>query len=280
MVHRVALVVHPNRAEAAECAGKAAVFFREHGISVFFPQQNEAACSGENTVILTFGGDGTLLIGAGYALQYHAPLLGINLGTVGFLTEGEPEQLSEMLHKLIEENYETEERRLLRVKVGDGRQTFLALNDAVVTRGGFARLIRVDARVNGEHLGTFTADGMIAATPTGSTGYALSAGGPIVAPGVHCMIIAPVCPHSLQRSSFVVPDRSVIDFHLQANRTQTAELQIDGRSCATLRAGDAVHITGADQTIQLIRMKPYRFFIVTQKKLNEWSGSMEGGELI
>ena len=278
MLDQIALVIHPDRAEAAVCADQAAAFLIRQGISVFYPQRGESASRDRNTVILTFGGDGTLLAGIEFAIAYDAPLLGINLGTVGFLTEGEPNQLFNMINRLIEGNYETEERHLLRVSLQDGSLTFLALNDAVVTRGGFARLIRVETRVNGEYLGTFTADGMIAATPTGSTGYALSAGGPVIAPGVHCMVIAPVCPHSLQRSSFVVPDRSDVRFYLQSQRIQTAELQIDGRSRATLQAGESVHITGDDRTIRLIRMKPYLFFSLTQKKLNEWSGSTEGEE--
>ena len=152
-----------------------------------------------------------------------------------------------------------------------------AFNDAVVTRGGYARLIRVETFVNGEYLGTCTADGIIASTPTGSTGYALSAGGPVTDPSVHCIIMTPVCAHSLQHASYVISDRSVIRFHLRPDRKHSAELQIDGVSRCPLQAGDTVSVTGASQSLRLIRFQPCRFFTLTRKKLNEWSSDEQGG---
>ena len=276
MLKTAALVVHPDRPRAAETAGAAEQLFLRKGIHVLYPQR-EPADGKRAEAVLTFGGDGTLLIGAGYALQYRAPLLGFHLGTLGFLTEGKTEMLPEIIDRLIRGEYETETRGLLEVRVGKDGPTFRAVNDAVVTRGGFARLIRVDTEVNGEYLGTFTADGMIAATPTGSTGYALSAGGPVVAPEVPSTVITPVCPHIFQRSSYIVPDKALVRFHLQEERKQSAELQIDGQSRATLASGDDVWVRGSGETLQLIRMEPYRFFTLTRKKLNEWSNNEEKG---
>jgi len=112
---------------------------------------------------------------------------------------------------------------------------------------------------------------MIASTPTGSTGYSLSAGGPVVAPGVACTVITPICPHSFQRPSFVVPDQATVRFHLLASRQQSAELQIDGQHRCMLTAGSNVWITGAEETLQLVRLRVPQFFTLSMKKLNEWS---------
>ena len=274
MIDAVALIVHPERKDAAGYAQTADEFLQCRGIPVVYPQKGQEIPEG-NCVILTLGGDGTLLLGGKYAIRNRLPLLGINLGTVGFLTEGEPEQLPELLNRLIQGDYETENRSLLSVRVNGEREPMHAMNDVVVTRGGFARLIRVEIHVNDEYLGTCTADGIIASTPTGSTGYSLSAGGPVTDPSVRCMIMTPVCAHSLQHASYVVSDRSEIRFHLQQNRKHSAELQIDGRSRASLRAGDTVTVTGAAQSQQLIRFTPSRFFTLTRKKLNEWSNDDE-----
>ena len=265
----MAFVVHPHNRKADEAAERMEAGLRREGIGVFYPRRGEEAESCR--MVVTFGGDGTLLSGAATALAYGCPLLGVHLGTVGFLTEGDPGQADALLAALVREKYTLEKRDLLRVRVNEGERSYLALNDAVVTRGGFARLIQVETRVDREHWGTFTADGVIAATPTGSTGYSLSAGGPVVAPGVACMVITPVCAHSLQHCPCVVPRTAEIEFLLRREREQQAELQIDGRSLCGLRAGDRVTVTGAEETLQLARIGTYRFFSVLQKKLNEWS---------
>ena len=275
-IETVAVMVHPDREDAILCAQQAQQLLESEGIRVVFPQQNETVPATGGTVILTLGGDGTLLQGAGYAMKLHAPLLGINLGTVGFLTEGEREQLPMLLRRLLQGDYVQESRALLRVAVNDDPELLFAFNDAVVTRGGYARLIRVETYVNNEYLGTCTADGIIASTPTGSTGYSLSAGGPVTDPSVHCMIMTPVCPHSLQHASYVISDKAVLRFHLREDRKHSAELQIDGQSCRSLRAGDTVYVTGAEESLHLIRFQPSRFFTLTRKKLNEWSSSEEG----
>jgi NAD+ kinase len=140
----------------------------------------------------------------------------------------------------------------------------------VITRGGFARLIRVECRVNGEPYGVFTADGMIAATPTGSTGYSLSAGGPIVQPEMNCIVLTPVCAHSLQSCPCIVSGSSGITMRLTPERKQTAELQIDGMDRGKLEAGDEIFITGADKSVKLLRIHPYHFFSLLQDKLIEW----------
>ena len=124
--------------------------------------------------------------------------------------------------------------------------------------------------VNGREYGLFTADGIIVATPTGSTGYSLSAGGPIVEPGMNCMIVTPVCAHSMQHCPCVVSETSDIRLLLNPNREQTAELQIDGRNMGMLGSGDEISVTGTDRKVYLIRLHPYDFFGLMRRKLVEW----------
>ena len=269
MFSKVGLIMNPDKPEAVRMAHMAESFFSDHGIAAFFLQEKSGDPEGMD-LILTFGGDGTFLIGARHAMASDIPLMGINLGTVGFLTEEEPEHLSECLEAILKEEYLIEERFLLNVRIPGSGENFLALNDAVITRGGFARLIRVECRVNGEQFGIFTADGMIAATPTGSTGYSLSAGGPIVQPGMDCIILTPVCAHSLQKCPCIVSGASEISLRLLPDRKQTAELQIDGIDRAKLESGDEIIVTGSEKRIRLLRIHPFRFFSLLQCKLIEW----------
>ena len=204
-------------------------------------------------------------------MEHDIPLMGINLGTMGFLTEEEPEHLTECLQAILRHEYNMEERFLLEVRIPSTGEKYFALNDAVITRGGFARLIQVECTVNGEKFGTFTADGMIAATPTGSTGYSLSAGGPIVQPDMNCIVLTPVCAHSLQTCPCIVSGQSEIRFRLDAGRNPTAELQIDGMDRGKLQAGGEVVITGSARTIRLLRIHPFHFFTLLRGKLIEWS---------
>ena len=268
MLKAAGLILNRNNEKAVHYAEKAEAFFYERRIPCFDPQRQDASLIPD--LIVTFGGDGTLLMGARYALQYDIPLLGINLGTVGFLTEEDPEHLEDALLKIVSGQFQTESRSVLRVHNTETGEVFHALNDAVITRGGYARLIRVDASVNRKQYASFTADGIIAATPTGSTGYSLSAGGPIVEPDMNCIIITPVCPHSMQHCPCIVPEKADIRFLLNPGREQTAELQIDGRNMGSLRAGDEIHITGAEKKIRLVRLHSYDFFGLMRQKLSEW----------
>ena len=265
MFQRIVLV-HSGREEAVALAGQAEKLLRRRGAEVIVPDAETEIPTPD--LILTFGGDGTLLAGARQAMRQNAPLLGFNLGTVGFLTEEEPGRLEQALEALWQGDFQMDDRSLLAVKSPFG--TDLALNDAVITRGGFARLIRVDSFVNEELQDIYTADGVIVATPTGSTGYSLSAGGPVVEPGMNCMILTPVCPHSLKHCPTVLSAQSVVRLRLQKQREQTAELQIDGQNRGMLKAGDQVIVQGTDQKIRLIRLHPYSFFHLMREKLSEW----------
>ena len=219
--------------------------------------------------IIVVGGDGTLLRGAQYALSWDAALLGVNLGRVGFLAEGEADALPKLLDKVIRGDYETERRAVLSVQMNG--QSWYAINDVVMSRGGYARLITVTALVDGELAGHYIADGLVVATPTGSTGYSLSAGGPIISPKVDCMVLTPICAHSLQHRPTVVQGSAQIRLLLGSDAPQSACLQVDGQTYAQLDDGAVVEISRADRTLQLIRTSDQPFFNLVREKLTEWT---------
>lgn len=271
MFRRISLFWIAENRKAEDCVRTAMAFLSARGITVLTEDMIDSESAPE--LIITFGGDGTLLSGARLAIAYDIPLIGINLGTIGFLTEEEPGNLIPALEKILSGDYTIEERSLLEaVHTRTGTVT-PALNDIVISRGGFARLIRVECKVDNEPYGLFVADGIIAATPTGSTGYSLSAGGPIVSPEMNCMIITPICPHSLQHCSGVISEKSVIQLILTSDRIQSAELQVDGRNIGSLQSGDEIVVRGTEKKIRLLRLYPYRFYSLIQKKLSEWGTS-------
>ena len=223
--------------------------------------------------VIVLGGDGTLLQAAREMLDRHIPLLGINLGTLGFLPSAEKSELPGCLDSVLDDSCSIDERMMLRGSVYHGQeeiQTNIALNDVIITRAGFSRLVELKIYVNGELLSIYNADGIIVSTPTGSTGYSLSAGGPIIFPQTDVMVITPICPHSLQARSLVVSgeDRIMIEIG-RRRKTQREEAMVtfDGRSAQELETGDRIEIYKAQETTQLIRLKGRSFYQVLQNKI-------------
>ena len=223
--------------------------------------------------VIVLGGDGTLLQAAREMLDRHIPLLGINLGTLGFLTSAEKSELPGCLDSVLDDSCSIDERMMLRGSVYHGQekiQTNIALNDVIITRAGFSRLVELKIYVNGELLSIYNADGIIVSTPTGSTGYSLSAGGPIIFPQTDVMVITPICPHSLQARSLVVSgeDRIMIEIG-RRRKTQREEAMVtfDGRSAQELETGARIEIYKAQETTQLIRLKGRSFYQVLQNKI-------------
>ena len=215
--------------------------------------------------VLVLGGDGTLLQAARELLQRHIPLLGINLGTLGFLTSAEKSELPKCLDSVLDDSCSIDERMML-----EKIQMNIALNDVIIARAGFSRLVELKIYVNGELLSIYNADGIIVSTPTGSTGYSLSAGGPIIFPQTDVIVITPICPHSLQARSLVVSgeDRIMIEIG-RRRKTQKEEAMVtfDGRSAQELETGDRIEIYKAQETTQLIRLKGRSFYQVLQNKI-------------
>lgn len=235
---------------------------QETGVQVFDSSSIDGC-----EAILSIGGDGTLLRANLLSLQLALPLLGVNMGRVGFLTELEMDQLSSAAHKLALDDYTIQERMMLKVTLGT--RVSYALNDVVVSRGGYARLIGMNAFVDGDLVGRFIADGLIVSTPTGSTGYSLSAGGPIICPEVECMLLTPVCAHSLQHRPVVTSPSQKIE--IQLVDTIKGMVSVDGQEIFELYTDDTLTITRSEKPARFIRLEPHSFFSTIRIKLSEWS---------
>ena len=272
---RYRLIAPADKTAAVETARRTAAWLAERGIP-FSCEAPLAALVGRGDddggapeMLIALGGDGTVLRAAQEAVRLDVPLLGVNLGNTGFLAEVEPEALETALARLTAGDWREERRSLLEVSLDD--QRYLALNDAVLTRGGYARLIRLTISVDGSWAEDYRADGLIVATPTGSTGYSLSAGGPIITPGVDGMVVTPICAHSLQHRPFVVPGGSEITLTLRGGEPMEASLQIDGQGKATLTQGGRIVIRKSGRAVRLVRMREIGFFDLVHQKLTEWS---------
>ena len=234
------------------------------------------------TFVLTLGGDGTLLRGARLLKGREIPILGINLGRVGFLTSATRDQLDLALDALVTGAYVVERRLALAVSIigsdGVARSQQHALNDVVVHKGGVARVVRMNVVIEGEEVGPYSADGIIVATPTGSTAYSLSAGGPILVAGVESMVITPICAHTLAVRPIVVPGSFTINIEPIAPWADDLLVSYDGQVGTTLSSGDRVVVRRAPSDVHLIRLGPEGFLTRMRKKL-QW-GDLSGRTML
>lgn len=223
----------------------------------------------ELDLLACFGGDGTFLRGARIACQRGIPVLGINLGRVGFLAGAGPETAEDALRRLVRGQYTVERRLALRVRVGDDGPGALAVNDVVVHKGGVARVIRLALSVDGEQVGTYSADGVIVSTPTGSTAYSLSAGGPIVVPSVDAFVITAISPHTLAVRPLVVPATATIAVRVLDPVPRPDELlvSIDGQASANIAVRQDVTIVRATEQVLLAHLSDESFFGRLRRKL-------------
>lgn len=219
-------------------------------------------------VVAVFGGDGTFLHAARMVAPDGIPILGVNLGSLGFLVEVKLEEMRPALHNLILGNYQLEERMLLQVDVIHGDRTlarYQALNDAVINKGAIARIIDLEVTVNSELVTITRADGLIVSTPTGSTAYSLSAGGPILYPTLGALIITPICPHTLTNRPVVVPDRAQVGICLL--RGKDVMLTVDGQVGMTLGPGDRLAVKKAESCVRLVQPAGAAFFALLREKM-------------
>lgn len=228
----------------------------------FLPKEE---CLSTSDLILSIGGDGTILHIAQDAVRYDLPVLGINAGRVGFLTSLEQEEISS-LHRLITGEYQTEERMLIETKVGNDH--IFAINDIVLTRGANARIVDIEVLCEDKSLYTLRGDGVILSTPTGSTAYAMSAGGPVVDPAIQCFSLTPICPYSLfNRPILFSPERTVTLRAKQINNDGQLMLSADGAEGIPIAAGQSVTVVRSDKVLKLIRFSEKGFYQVLNKKL-------------
>lgn len=218
--------------------------------------------------VIVLGGDGTMLRAAHSIGTYQVPLLGVNLGTLGFLTEVEESNAYKAIDRLLADDYSIEKRMMIEGRTGD--TSFSCLNDVVITRAGFSRIIGLNIYVNEQLLDTYEADGVIVATPTGSTGYNLSAGGPIISPKSKAVVVTPISPHSLTSKSVVFDSADRIRIEVvKKRRTQETEaiVSFDGADNIELSAGESVEVACSKREIQLIKMYDVSFYSVLREKI-------------
>ena len=224
--------------------------------------------------MIVLAGDGTMLQAARDVQKWNLPLIGVNLGTLGYMTEIELSALEESLDLLMNGQFEVESRMMLSGKV-EGRQGTeedLALNDIVISRSGSLQIIKFNILVNGQFLNNYSADGVIVTTPTGSTGYNLSAGGPIVEPKARLIMITPICPHTLNQRSIILSPEDVIEIEISEGRegcVQTVEANFDGNHVVPMHTGERIKIVQSEKTTDIIQLNKVSFLEVLHKKLSE-----------
>ncbi|MGQ0561589.1 MAG: NAD(+)/NADH kinase [Gemmatimonadota bacterium] len=225
-------------------------------------------------LLITLGGDGTLLRGGRLVAGRQIPVLGVNLGYLGFLTSIPPNELERGLDRILGGDYWLDVRFTLEARVVDsagngGAEPYIALNDAVLHKGGFARVIRLAIFVgqDREEIGSYSADGIIISTPTGSTAYSLSANGPIVVPSVDCIVATPICPHSLVLRPLVLPSNQEIRVEVLSESTDLM-LTVDGQDGEPLTAGSTLVVRKGEATVPLVRFEGDSFFSTMRRKLH------------
>ena len=283
--NKIGLIAHTGKPGVAELTKTLAKEFERAGLTVLL-EANTAALAGmmstmtvadlgrDAELLVVLGGDGTILHSVGQLGDNIKPVFGINIGALGFLTCSNSSAYAEAVECIAAGKMVFSERTLLEVMVkipGGESSTMTGLNDVVLSRGEVSRLIRLKASVNGEPLTEFNADGLIVATPTGSTAYSLSAGGPILAPESGAFVITPICPHVLTNRSIIVGEDSVIEIEV-TEREYPVFLTVDGREPLHIETGTTVDIRKSGRVLPLASMPGVSFFGVVRQKL-KWSGS-------
>jgi NAD+ kinase len=222
-------------------------------------------------MVIVLGGDGTLLSAARLVAdsKKNVPIFGVNLGSLGFMAEVTLNELYANLEKALAGKLEAEERMMLTAGVIRGNRrvsSYTVLNDAVINKGALARMMMLEVSVNDDHVTTLKADGLILSTPTGSTAYSLSAGGPIIEPTIHCFVLTPICPHTLSNRPIVLPDNVTVRVRL-VSRSEDVALTLDGQLGCPLRRYDVVEVRKAKYRVKLIKHPAKNYFEILRTKL-------------
>ena len=277
----VGLVPHRDRPVAHALAQRTASWLSQHGVEVRVPAalasaagldayatEPEKFASGLDLAI-SLGGDGTMLYTVQLVYPAPVPLLGVNVGMLGYLSELEPDELEDWLPRLVAGEFEITERMMLSVEVessGEVRGSWYALNEAVVEKLRAGHLIYLDVSINGTAFTSYAADGLIVAAPTGSTAYSFSAGGPIVSPALRCIVLTPISPHMLFDRSLVLAEHEEVAFVV--NNGRYVALTIDGRELGELGPGDRVRCRVAPEPLRLVSLRPRDFHQILKTKFS------------
>ncbi len=281
---KIGIIIHPDKTIEEGVLQEACRRLLARGTDVWMPAggptlpgvqlgATEAEVIRHSDFILSLGGDGTLLSVARAVGNTQKPILGVNIGKLGFLTGVEIRDLDRALDRLASGDYVRDERLALRADVG-GSQTVFALNDIVISRSHSARMIRIHVQVNGRFLNRYTADGLIVSTPTGSTAYSMSANGPILTPSMDALVLNPICPHTLTMRPLVISGQDRIDIMIEEG--QVGLLSADSQEEIQIRGGADIRVRKADHTVHLIRFSENDFYSVLRGKLH-WGEDARGG---
>ena len=280
----IALLYHPKIPLSQELATEMKTFLEAEGISVWMGSHwDEAAVAAEAhrlDMFIVLGGDGSMLRAARMGADYGIPILGVNMGRLGFLAEIEPEDWQSGLSKVLAGVYWVEERMMVHAElIRDGHPVVSheALNEIVVSRGALARVVRLATYIDGGYLTTYVADGLILSTATGSTAYALAAGGPIVPPELKNMLIIPLAPHLSLERAIVLSQGSVVRVNIHTDHT--AILTVDGQFQVEMADGDWVRVVASPRVARFIRIQDRAYFYCTLMRRLGYSNSGSGGRV-
>ena len=268
MAKRFGLLHHPRIPEAPRLAQEAATTLQALGAEVWSASAYDEAQilrhGRDSDLIISFGGDGTIVRVARTIAGLNVPLLGVNLGRIGFLAELQPEEVPAHLQALVDGRFWLEERMMLHADLRRGERTiqsFEAINDVVASRGRIARVVRIQAYVDGECFTTYVADGVIVSTPTGSTAYALAAGGPILDPQLRNLLLKPIAPHLTVATALVLPAAACVRLALSTD--SEAALTVDGQVNVPLQEGDVVEVTASRNVCRFVPLGERSYFYRT-----------------
>lgn len=286
-IQTIGLFINPLKEEARRLVPQVVAACSAAGLTLLaepVAQVPGAAISIDDMVagsdaVMVLGGDGTILRAIGCMRNQYKPVLGINLGTLGFLAECMPGEMAEAVALLATGDFWLEKRMLLHMRIEGEGTVYTALNDVVISRGSFPRMIQADVYVDGQLAARYDGDGSVLATPTGSTAYSLSAGGPIIAPNMDCFVLSPICPHTLSSRPMVVSAASHIRVTLKPRGEDGGMLlAVDGTQTRILHEATALHIRRSERSLSFVRFGGDRFFELLRNKLSRWGDAMLSGE--
>jgi len=285
---KIGVFCKPKAPSATDILGRLIPWLRKQNYHIFLDTGTAAIInetssyekreiSQQADLLIVLGGDGTLLSVARAAHPHNIPILAVNLGSLGFLAEISIDELYPTLENILAGKFEIENRMLLNACIwrnGKKVEDHNVLNDVVINKGAVARIISLQVLVNGQYMTSYRADGLIIATPTGSTAYSLSAGGPIIHPSMHTLVLSPICPFTLTNRSILIPDQSIIQVKL-ATEYDDVRVTLDGQEGYDMRAGDILEIKKTKTPLQLIRGPNKNYYQILRDKLHWGSQSDE-----